>query len=288
MKLKGFAANYLGLLALCSLIFIFTTAMSMAAQKADTDKGQLYLVGLGSGDRDNMTLRAQKVLAQAEVVFAMRHLFEEYADLLQGKELHEAGHGLYVKNASRRGPDSRGKDLEGKNRRIIRDAVAAGKTVAIIAGGDPMLYGPHTGYLQEFQDLKPEVVPGLSSFNAANAALQKSVTRGKVSHSVILTAAIGSRRGYTGKDTLAKLSETQSSMVFFTMRLNLPEVVAQLKQSYPGDTPMAIVCHAGRRDQEKVILATVDTIVDKVKGDKLPFEHLIYVGDFLRGNDGTD
>lgn len=266
---KGF------LLALPALLLagLFLAGPACAAQT-----GRLYLVGLGAGDRDNMTLRAQKVIAEADVVFAMGRVLKDYADMLEGKELHEAGHGLFA-DFGRRHKDNT--EMEAQARTVIRGAVAAGKTVAILDNGDPMVYGPHTGYLTEFADLKPQVVPGLSSFNAANAALQRGVASGKVSRSVLLTAASAAREGYTGKDTLAELGRTQSTMVFFTMGLDLPEVVEQLKQSYPGDTPMAIVSYAGFKDRETVLLATLDTILER-SGGKLPFEHLIYVGDFLK------
>jgi precorrin-4 methylase len=262
----------LPVLALLALVGIF------APQAHAQQQGRLYLVGLGVGDRENMTIKAQRIVSEADVIFAMRGMQKEYADMIEGKEIHDAGHGLFSSMGHRR-PGSG--ELEEQARKVIRAAVAEGKTVAIIDGGDPTVYGPHTGYLKEFADLNPEVVPGLSSFNAANAALLRGVTSGRVSHSVILTAAMGSRDDYKGKDTLAELARTQSSMVFFTMGMDLPEVVGQLLESYPADTPIAIVSHAGSSEKQEVLLATLETILERTGGN-LPFEHLIYVGDFLQ------
>jgi len=260
---------------------VFVSLFFLLASAHADGGGKLYLVGLGVGDRDNMTIRARKTIAGADVIFAMKGIREGYADLLSGKEVHEAGHGLFASFGHHRSAD-KVKAMEREARTVIRSAVAAGKTVAILDGGDPMVYGPHTGYLKEFADLNPEVVPGLSSFNAANAALLRGVASGQVSHSVIMTAAMGARKGYKGKDSLAELAKTQSTMVFFTMGMNLPEVIKQLRQSYPGDTPIAIVSHAGYREKQKVLKATLDTIIGKLDGGRLPFEHLIYVGDFLK------
>lgn len=262
-----------------TLALVAAFVLSIPAHAAEA--GHLYLVGLGAGDRDNMTIRAQKVIAEADVVFAMKGVRESYADMIAGKEQHEAWHGLFA-SFGRRGDAETVKAREAEARKVIREAVAAGKTVAILDSGDPMVYGPHTGYLREFADLDPQVVPGLSSFNAANAALLRGVAGGRVSHSVIMTAAMGSREGYTGKDSLRKLAETQSTMVFFTMGMDLGEVVAQLKEGYPGDTPVAIVSYAGYKDRQTVLKATLDTVMDKTSGGRLPFEHLIYVGDFLK------
>lgn len=262
-------------------IALFASLAFLPHQVHAAKPGHLYLVGLGVGDRDNMTLRAKKVIEKAEVFFAMKGIQKGYADLLSGKEVHEAGHGLFASFGHRGNPEAI-KARENETRKVIREAVAAGKTVAILDSGDPMVYGPHTGYLKEFADLNPEVVPGLSSFNAANAALLRGVASGRVSHSVIMTAAMGARKGYKGKDSLAELAKSQSTMVFFTMGMNLPEVVDQLKQSYPGDTPIAIVSYAGYKDKQTVLKATLDTVIEKTSGGRLPFEHLIYVGDFLK------
>ena len=67
----------------------------------------------------------------------------------------------------------------------IRSAIAAGKTVAVLGSGDLLIYGgPYRWYLQEFADVNPRVIPGVSCFNAANAALRKDVASGKETHAV--------------------------------------------------------------------------------------------------------
>jgi precorrin-4/cobalt-precorrin-4 C11-methyltransferase len=146
--------------------------------------------------------------------------------------------------------------------------------------GDPTIYGPNMWYLEAFEDLDPEVIPGVSCFNAANAVLRKGVTSGVKAHSVILTASFG-RKEYMGHDSIEKLAQHQATMVFFTMFMDLEKVVSQLKSHYPADTPIAIVLFAGYKDKQRIIHGTLDTILDKTKGEKLPFEHLVYVGDFL-------
>jgi precorrin-4 methylase len=269
-------------MAIALLTLLSFTAVPALAQKPAAGQGHLYLVGLGSGDRDNMTIRAKKIIDSADIIFGMRHIEKQYADMINGRPFHDAGHGLFVKNIPHLRNAEKVKALAEKNRDIIRKAVAEGKTVAILAGGDPMIFSPHTGYLQEFADLNPEVIPGLSCFNAANAALQRTPTWGHASKSVTLTAAMSMRPDYKGQDSLAKLAATKSTLVFFTMRAKLPEVVEELKKHYSADTPIAIVLYAGYRDKQKVLKATLDTIIEATKGQKLPFEHLIYVGDFLK------
>ena len=50
---------------------------------------------------------------------------------------------------------------------------AGGKTVALLGGGDPLVYGSSAWALEEFEDLNPVVVPSPSCLNAGNAAQRR-------------------------------------------------------------------------------------------------------------------
>jgi precorrin-4 methylase len=140
-----------------------------------------------------------------------------------------------------------------------------------------LIYGPWAWCLEEFEDLHPVVVPGLSCFNAANAALGRGITNSENTKSVIFTAA-----DWMGKaDTIDKLSVHHTTMVLFTMRTEFEEFIDKLSINYPPETPVAVVKHAGYAGQEEVVQATLATILERVGPDRLPFEYLIYVGDFL-------
>lgn len=246
---------------------------------------QFYLVGLGPGDPDLMTLRAVKVIEKADVIFCSERWAEKLGKYLEGKTLY---HG-YWRLFPYYGHDP--SEFEGEKRReceqiakkrnefigIVRQAVADGKTVAMLDGGDPLVYGPCAWSLEEFEDLSPVVVPGVSCFNAANAVLRRGVTTSDRTKSVILTAAdwIG------GSDTIEKLSAHQTTMVLFTMRTKFKEFIDKLSINYPPETPIALVKHAGYAEKEDVIRSTVGEVLDEVGEERLPFEYLIYVGEFL-------
>lgn len=241
----------------------------------------LYLVSAGIGDPDSITVKAQKILRGVDIVFGIPRLLEAFAELLSGKESHPAGHGLFSPLARRDTPEEEVEAMERRTRATIRAAAAAGKTVAVLDYGDAMIFGPQAGYLAEFADLNPIVVPGVSCFNAANAALGRDVTGGRRSRSVILAASADTRDDYGGTDTLDKLAATGSTLVFFTMRGDLPSLVERLARHLPGSTPIAIVAHAGADERQTVLRATLDTVLESTQHAKPPFEHLVYVGDFL-------
>lgn len=270
-------------------IIVVASTWSLALQHAMAAEGpattRFFLVGVGPGDPDLITLRAIETIEKADLVICSPRTHEKFSRYLEGKELVHR----YWRLFPYYGQDP--SELEGEERRqceematkrnefigMVRRAIGKGKTVAIVDSGDPLIYGPWAWCLEEFDDLHPIVVPGVSSFNAANAALARGITTSDRTKSVILTAA-----DWPGKtDTIDKLSVHQSTMVLFTMRTEFKEFIDKLSINYPPETPVAVVKHAGYAEKEEIIQATLGTILDRTGRERLPFEYLIYVGDFL-------
>lgn len=57
---------------------------------------RLYLVSVGIGDPDQITLRAQRTIERADVIFGMQKVRDNFAHLIQGKPQYDAGHGLFT------------------------------------------------------------------------------------------------------------------------------------------------------------------------------------------------
>jgi len=270
------------------LVFVTLMSLSTAAHNAiaaDRLPTQLYLVGVGAGDPDLATIRAINVMKKADLVFCTDGIKEKFSEYLQGKEVVGGYWRLfpfYGQEPSNLPPEQRreAEQLTGKRADFVgkvRKAIGDGKTVAILDNGDPLIYGPWEWCLEEFEDLHPQVIPGVSSFNAGNAALRKGATTSDKTKAVILSST-----DWPGKtDTIEKLSRHRSSMVLFTMRAEFPDFIKKLSVNYPPETPVAIVKYAGYADKEEVIRGMLGTIVEQVREERLPFEYLIYVGDFL-------
>lgn len=249
-------------------------------------KSQLYLVGVGPGDPDLITLRAMEAIGRAHVIFCTDGIEQRFSSYLAGKEVLTGYWRLfeyYGQDLTKLTEEERGRAEAIARKReefigLVRHAVNQGKTVAILDNGDPLIYGPWAWCLEEFDDLKPVVVPGVSAFNAANAALRRGVTNAPKTKSVILTA-----NDWPGKtDTVERLSTHQATMVIFTMRAEFDYFLEKLKTHYPPETPIAVVKYAGYSDKEEVVCATLGAIREKISPQDLPFEYLIYVGEFLR------
>ncbi len=274
-----------------SIVYVGTDLANARCQVASTaagdKKGKYYLVGVGPGDADLATLRAIDVMKKADLVFARENMARKFKPYLEGKEVLSGYHRLFPFYKQKCENKKSTGDASGRRQpmscetyhqkqeefaALVRKAVAEGKTVAMLDGGDPLVYGPCAWSLTELSDIETEVVPGLSCFNAANAALRAGVTEGKSSHSVILAS------GWS----VEKMAASRSTMVLFTMRTKFQKFVDGLSKHYSADTPVAIVFSAGYAEKEKVMHGTLGSILDQVGSDRLPFEYLLYVGDFLK------
>ncbi|WP_404319672.1 SAM-dependent methyltransferase [Malaciobacter canalis] len=238
-------------------------------------KGQLTIVSAGVGDLDNITLKAYKTIKEADIFFTMQGDEEEYKELTEGKPIHKAGHAFFMKESDTKMNDKETKKGEQRIRTIVREAYNKGKKIVIIDNGDSTIFGPQIGFITEFKDLNPKIIPGISSFNAANALLQKSIIAGKEDFAGV-TLTIGK----VENKLIAKLAKTGSTVVFFMIK-DFEEFINHLLTLYPANTSIAIVSKAGYKNEENITIATLETIQSKVSKE-LPFYKLVYVGNFLR------
>jgi len=276
------------LLAVATCGVILCAASVMAVAQSGRATGKFYMVGMGTAP-DLITLRAQKVLAGADILLAEEGSFEsDWSRYKSGKELwlwpHSFRRYYGVDPTTLRDPAQRSQaeSLDKSRHELaekIRAAVENGKVVACLESGDPMMYGM-TLFLELLPpDLPSEIVPGIGSFQAASAAVKMSPPYGYDTSGVILTMADWPGRS----DTNEKLMSMGSSMVFYSMGLDYPKVFAQLKRFYPADTPVAVVCNAGDLDQQKVIRSTVGKFLDEVDFRNFPKgRDLLLVGKFLK------
>jgi precorrin-4/cobalt-precorrin-4 C11-methyltransferase len=265
-----------------ALLLTALTAASMPTAWASeaTHSGAVYVVGIGPGDPELITLKAARVLKEADCIFCFPHLKEQVARLVPAEKIRVASplligrfRGLGDRDLppELRGLAHRSKEETAAFPSRIRELVSSGKTVVLATAGDPALFCPWSWVSQDFADLRPTVIPGVGSFNAASAALR--LGGNKESGSVLLSA--GDNLGTPDQHGRLKMM-----LVLFTHLHGLNDLLPQLQSRYPADTPIAIVSDASF-PQQRVVHATLGTIQDKLGNKELPELYLIYVGDDL-------
>lgn len=196
--------------------------------------GKVYFIGAGPGDPDLLTVRAVRLLGEADMVV--------WADSLISPQVVS----LCRPDAAVHGSASLTRD---EIARLMTEAAMQGKVVARLHSGDPSLYG---ALLKEMRVLEEvgipyEVVPGVSSPFAA--ALKVELTAPGISQTVIVTRAPGRTPMPEGED-LRALAHHGATLALFLSAARLREAVAALVEGgYAPDTPAAIVYRASWPDE---------------------------------------
>jgi uroporphyrin-III C-methyltransferase len=145
--------------------------------------GTVHLVGAGPGAPDLLTVRAARLLGEADIVF--------HDALIHPDVLALSFHGIKVPVGKRSGRHSTAQRFINKQ---LADAARQHRTVVRLKGGDPMMFGrahEEIAYLQA-QGIAVEVVPGVTAALAASADLKLSLTRRGLSRSVtFVTPRVG-------------------------------------------------------------------------------------------------
>jgi precorrin-4/cobalt-precorrin-4 C11-methyltransferase len=229
--------------------------------------GQVIFVGAGPGDPELITIKGARAIERADRVI--------YAGSLVNPEL------LKLCRPGTPCHDSASLTLEEVVTFMI-EGTQRGETIVRLHTGDPSMYG---AIKEQFDRLDQEsisysVIPGVSSFFAAAAAVKREFTLPDISQTLILTRLAG-RTPVPEREALAQLAKHQSSMAIFLSVQDMGSVVeALLEGGYPASTPIAVVAKASWPDEE-VLFGTLETIVEKVKTAGIRKQAQILVGDFL-------
>ena len=147
-------------------------------------QGKLYVIGIGPGDIDMLTLRALRAIEESEYIVGYKTYVERISLLIGEKKVITTG---------------MRKEME-----RVRKAVELAKrsVVSLVTGGDPSIYGmlsPVIEYiLRNGVDVNLEVIPGVSALNAASAILGSPISgdHAVVSLSDLLIPCTGRACGY--------------------------------------------------------------------------------------------
>ena len=224
----------------------------------------VHFVGAGSGAPDLITVRGQRLLAEADVII--------YAGSLVNPALLE-----YKKDGCRV-YDSAKMTLE-QVTEVMREAEKEGLTTVRLHTGDPCIYGATREQMDilEKAGIKYDSTPGVSAFCGAASALDMEYTLPGISQSVIITRMAG-RTPMPEKESIESFAAHGATMVIFLSTGMLEKLSGRLiAGGYAPDTPAAIVYKATWPDEEKYI-CTVDTLAQTAAEHGITKTALIIVG----------
>lgn len=233
----------------------------------------VYFIGAGPGDPELITVKGYKLIQSLPVIIYTGSLVPE--DILKSARQDAE----ILNSASMTLPQIIEK---------IKAAHEQGLDVARVHTGDPSIYGSTAEQMRHLkQDGIPyEVIPGVSSFTAAAAALKQELTLPEVSQTVIVTRAEG-RTPMPELEDLISLAKHQSTMCLFLSITLMTKIVRMLKPILGEDCPVAIV-HKASCPEQIILKGTLSDIQAKVREAKITTQSIIIIGRVIDKEDFAD
>jgi precorrin-2 C20-methyltransferase/precorrin-3B C17-methyltransferase len=220
--------------------------------------GKLYGVGLGPGDPELITRKAARLITEADVVAYHQGTGKSSnarriaAELIPENAIEEVLEYPVTTGTTDhpRGYEGALADFYGECADRLAAHLDAGRTVVVIAEGDPMFYGSYMYVHEMLRDrYETEVVPGVPAFAAATAALAEPLVR----QTDVLTVLPGT---LPEAELARRLADTDGAIIMKLGR-TFPKVVSALRQAGKLDGAMYVE-RASMEEQRWLPVADVD------------------------------
>jgi precorrin-4/cobalt-precorrin-4 C11-methyltransferase len=238
------------------------------ARDGSQPQGRVVFVGAGPGAPDLLTQRGAATIATADIVIWASSLVD------QRVLAHARGDAEIV--------DSAKLPMEGVLPYYER-AARESRTVARVHSGDPSLWGAVQEQLEQCRKLglDTEIVPGVSSFTAVAARIQRELTIPEVAQSVILTRLGGGKTPMPPGEQVKEFARHGTTMALFLSAARSGQLQEELLEGgYPPDTP-CVVAYQVTWPDELIIHTALQNLAATIRQRKLWKHTLVLVGPAL-------
>ena len=236
-----------------------------------TPKGEVYLVGAGPGDPELLTLKALRLMQQADVVIYDRLVSPAIMELCRRDATK-----IYVGKAR----SNHAVPQEGINALLVEYA-SKGQRVCRLKGGDPFIFGRGGEEIQElFAAAVPfQVVPGITAASGCSAYAGIPLTHRDYAQSVrFLTGHLKEGSPELPWDELVYQNQT---LVLYMGLVGLEKICEKLiEHGQRPDMPVALISK-GTTPEQKVLVGTLADIASKVEENHIQAPTLTIIGDVV-------
>ncbi|MCR4666002.1 MAG: uroporphyrinogen-III C-methyltransferase [Desulfovibrio sp.] len=234
---------------------------------------KVYLLGAGPGDPDLLTLKAAKILAQADVL-----VYDALANTRLLALARKDAEVIYVGKVA----GNHALPQPKINELLIKKA-KEGKVVARLKGGDPYIFGRGGEEAEALvQEHVPfEEVPGITSPIAAAAYAGIPLTHRDMVSSVTIITGHEKEDKEGSKLNWKAFAESGSTLVFVMGMRNLPNISKNLLAAgLAADTPAALI-YRGTTPKQRSLVATISTLPERAAAEGFTNPSIIVVGEVV-------
>ena len=245
---------------------------TMGSARKGARPGQVFLVGAGPGDPELLTLRAWRLLRQADVILYDHLVSKEVLDLAR-----RDAERIYV-GKERNRHTMRQEAINGLLVRLAQQ----GKQVVRLKGGDPFVFGRGGEEIETLSQhgIAFQVVPGITAALGVASYAGIPLTHRDYAQSCVFAAG-HLRDGSTDLDWDA-LARPRQTVVVYMGLVGLPVLCRELvAHGLPAATPAAIVQQATTPAQ-RVVVGSLATLPALATAEKLTPPTLVIVGEVVR------
>jgi len=237
-----------------------------------TTQPHVYLVGAGPGDPELLTFKAAKAIAAATVLLV--------DDLVSDDVLAHAAPTARIVHVGKRGGCQ--STPQAFIQKLMVQEALAGECVVRLKGGDPFIFGRGGEEMETLlaAGVPVEIVPGITAATGCAAFAGIPLTHRDWAQSV--TFATGHLKSGLLDLDWTGLSRPQQTVVFY-MGISAAAGIAEALMAHgrSPQTPVAVIYHGTRPDQ-KVLVATLETLLQKMNAEGLKPPALLIVGEVVR------
>ncbi|WP_104472141.1 siroheme synthase CysG [Acinetobacter indicus] len=246
--------------------------IEQALQEWTTPKGEVYLVGAGPGDPELLTLKALRLMQQADVVIYDRLVSDPIIELCR-----RDAEKIYVGKAR----SNHAVPQEGINALLVKYA-QEGKRVCRLKGGDPFIFGRGGEEIEELfaAGVAFQVVPGITAASGCSAYAGIPLTHRNYAQSVRFLT--GHLKEGSPELPWSELVYENQTLVLYMGLVGLEKICQKLiAHGQRPDMPVALVSK-GTTPEQKVVVGSLADIASKVTEHQIQAPTLTIIGEVVK------